>query len=101
MILFPFQFIYLTVSSNIISPEPFFHSDFIPPSENGNSVSVGAVVGIVAAGAFVLFLVLGILWWKGCLRQKNRMEQGIYNFKCYCPDVSHVMSNLDSSGSGQ
>lgn len=56
----------------------FIFTDFIPPSENGNSISVGAVVGIVAAGAFVIFLVLGILWWKGCLGRKSAMEQGIW-----------------------
>ncbi|KAF3961179.1 hypothetical protein CMV_014174 [Castanea mollissima] len=53
------------------------HPDFKPPSENGSSVSVREVVGIVAVGAFVLFLVLGILWWKGCLGQKSRMGQDL------------------------
>ncbi|KAK7845559.1 putative lrr receptor-like serine/threonine-protein kinase [Quercus suber] len=47
-----------------------------PDSTNGSGVSVRVVVGIVAVGAFVLFLVLGILWWKGCLGQKSRMGQG-------------------------
>ncbi|KAA8526742.1 hypothetical protein F0562_009029 [Nyssa sinensis] len=51
--------------------------DFIPASENGNSLSAGTVVGIVAAVAFVIFLVLGILWWKGCLRHKDTMEQDL------------------------
>ncbi|KAM3696779.1 hypothetical protein ACJW31_06G064300 [Castanea mollissima] len=53
------------------------HPDFKPPSENGSSVSVREVVGIVAVGAFVLFLVLDILWWKGCLGQKSRMGQDL------------------------
>jgi hypothetical protein len=44
--------------------------------ENGTGISLGATVGIVVAGAFVIFLVLGILWWKCCLGQKNKMEQG-------------------------
>ncbi|KAB1216419.1 hypothetical protein CJ030_MR4G029197 [Morella rubra] len=57
--------------------------DFIPPSENGNSISVGAVVGIVAAGAFVIFLVLGILWWKGCLGRKSAMEQDLKGLEKY------------------
>mgnify|MGYP007054588863 CR=1 FL=1 len=59
--------------SNIISFELFLQID----STNGSGVSVRVVVGIVAVGAFVLFLVLGILWWKGCLGQKSRMGQGI------------------------
>ncbi|KAK4576714.1 hypothetical protein RGQ29_027318 [Quercus rubra] len=46
-------------------------------STNGSGVSVRVVVGIVAVGAFVLFLVLGILWWKGCLGQKSRMGQDL------------------------
>ncbi|XP_050247549.1 probable leucine-rich repeat receptor-like serine/threonine-protein kinase At3g14840 isoform X2 [Quercus robur] len=53
------------------------HPDFNPPSENGSSVSVREVVGIVAVGAFILVLVLGILWWKGCLGQKSRMGQDL------------------------
>ncbi|KAA8524029.1 hypothetical protein F0562_010540 [Nyssa sinensis] len=44
---------------------------------NGNGTSAGSVVGIVAAIAFVIFLVLGILWWKGCLRHKDTMEQDL------------------------
>ncbi|XP_062169076.1 probable leucine-rich repeat receptor-like serine/threonine-protein kinase At3g14840 isoform X3 [Alnus glutinosa] len=45
--------------------------------ENGTGISLGATVGIVVAGAFVIFLVLGILWWKCCLGQKNKMEQDL------------------------
>ncbi|XP_022717350.1 probable leucine-rich repeat receptor-like serine/threonine-protein kinase At3g14840 isoform X2 [Durio zibethinus] len=53
--------------------------DFIPPSENGGSsgISVGAAVGIVAGVAFAIFLIGGILWWKGCLRQKSTLEQDL------------------------
>ncbi|KAL4619620.1 hypothetical protein ACB092_06G093000, partial [Castanea dentata] len=42
-----------------------------------SAISVHPVVGIVAVGAFVLFLLLGILWWKGCLGQKSRMGQDL------------------------
>ncbi|WOH05871.1 hypothetical protein DCAR_0625294 [Daucus carota subsp. sativus] len=48
--------------------------DFIPPSGKGASISVSTVVGIVVAAVSVVFLVLGILWWKGCLRRKDRMD---------------------------
>ncbi|KAF5460892.1 hypothetical protein F2P56_020728 [Juglans regia] len=35
-------------------------------------ISVGAVVGILVAGAFVIILfVVAILWWKGCLGQRS------------------------------
>ncbi|KAJ7014555.1 hypothetical protein NC653_004000, partial [Populus alba x Populus x berolinensis] len=53
---------------------------FVPPSENSssNGTSAGTVVGIVAAVVVVIFLILGILWWKGCLGQKISMRHGIF-----------------------
>ncbi|XP_051152023.1 probable leucine-rich repeat receptor-like serine/threonine-protein kinase At3g14840 [Andrographis paniculata] len=54
-------------------------SDFPPPPEIGSSsgggggISAGAVVGIVAAVIFGIFLVLAILWWMGCLRRKDTL----------------------------
>ncbi|KAA8524027.1 hypothetical protein F0562_010542 [Nyssa sinensis] len=54
-------------------------SNFVPDNGNGNGhgTFAGSVVGIVAAIAFVIFLVLGILWWKGCLRHKDTMERDL------------------------
>jgi len=53
-------------------------ADFVPPSENSssNGTSAGTVAGIVAAVVVVIFLILGILWWKGCLGQKISMRHG-------------------------
>ncbi|XP_011082789.1 probable leucine-rich repeat receptor-like serine/threonine-protein kinase At3g14840 [Sesamum indicum] len=51
--------------------------DFTPPSENGNSISAGVIVGIAVAGLFTVLLVLGILWWKGCLRRKDTMQNDL------------------------
>eukprot|EP00258_Populus_trichocarpa_P029843 XP_024445862.1 probable leucine-rich repeat receptor-like serine/threonine-protein kinase At3g14840 isoform X3 [Populus trichocarpa] len=53
--------------------------DFVPPSENGssNGISAGTVIGIVAAVVVVIFLILGILWWKGCLGQKISMRHDL------------------------
>ncbi|KAH7543981.1 hypothetical protein JRO89_XS15G0076500 [Xanthoceras sorbifolium] len=59
--------------------------NFIPPSEKKSSsttISVGTVLGIVAAAAFLIILVLGILWWKCCLRHKNTMYLGIITMEC-------------------
>jgi len=55
-------------------------ADFVPPSENNssNGTSAGTVAGIVAAVVVVIFLILGILWWKGCLGQKISMRHGIF-----------------------
>ncbi|KAK2998884.1 hypothetical protein RJ639_024549 [Escallonia herrerae] len=51
-------------------------SDRKPPSENGNSLSAGTAVGIVVGIAFAIFLLLGVLWWKGCLPRKDTMQLG-------------------------
>ncbi|XP_052177866.1 probable leucine-rich repeat receptor-like serine/threonine-protein kinase At3g14840 isoform X2 [Diospyros lotus] len=53
--------------------------DFTPPSEGGNGMSTGAVVGIVAAVAFVIILLLGILWWRGSLKGKDTRDEGGVN----------------------
>ncbi|XP_058095465.1 probable leucine-rich repeat receptor-like serine/threonine-protein kinase At3g14840 isoform X4 [Magnolia sinica] len=50
--------------------------NFVPPSEGGKKISAGAVAGIIISALFLTFLILGILWWKGCLRQKDTMDQG-------------------------
>ncbi|XP_052177871.1 probable leucine-rich repeat receptor-like serine/threonine-protein kinase At3g14840 [Diospyros lotus] len=49
-------------------------NDFTPPSEG---MSAGAVVAIVAAVALVIILLLGILWWRGCLRRKETMDEDL------------------------
>ncbi|CAI9088849.1 OLC1v1023293C1 [Oldenlandia corymbosa var. corymbosa] len=46
------------------------------PSD-GNSLSAGAVAGIVIAVLFVISLVLVILWWKGCLPCKDTLENDL------------------------
>ncbi|KAK3020108.1 hypothetical protein RJ639_005246, partial [Escallonia herrerae] len=53
-------------------------SDAKPPSENGSSISAGTVVGIVVGIACAIFLLLGVLWWKGCLPRKDTMELGTW-----------------------
>ncbi|KAA8524033.1 hypothetical protein F0562_010536 [Nyssa sinensis] len=46
-------------------------------SENGNSISAGTVVGVVVAVAFAIFLVLAVLWWKGCLQHKDMIDEDL------------------------
>ncbi|XP_073155718.1 probable leucine-rich repeat receptor-like serine/threonine-protein kinase At3g14840 [Henckelia pumila] len=48
--------------------------DFEPPSSNGNSISAGAIVGIVIAALFIALLIFGILWCKGCFERKDTLE---------------------------
>ncbi|MED6162118.1 hypothetical protein PIB30_067329 [Stylosanthes scabra] len=41
-------------------------------NENGDSLSTGAVIGIVAAVVIIIIiLILGVLWWKGYLGKKK------------------------------
>ncbi|XP_019052107.1 PREDICTED: probable LRR receptor-like serine/threonine-protein kinase At1g53420 [Nelumbo nucifera] len=55
-----------------ISVEP----NFPIPSE-GRKVSTGVVAGIVVSVLAFIFLVLGILWWKGYLGCKNTMDKDL------------------------
>ncbi|KAK4479090.1 hypothetical protein RD792_014601, partial [Penstemon davidsonii] len=48
-----------------------------PPSENGAKIPAGLLIGIVAGVLCTVFLVMGILWWKGCLRRERTLEDGI------------------------
>ncbi|XXG90324.1 hypothetical protein AAC387_Pa12g2114 [Persea americana] len=49
-------------------------SDFVPPG-NGKKMPTAAVVGIVLSAVSLIFLVLGILWKRGCLGSKSRRDQ--------------------------
>ncbi|XP_010465401.1 PREDICTED: probable leucine-rich repeat receptor-like serine/threonine-protein kinase At3g14840 [Camelina sativa] len=59
--------------------------DFDPPQEkpgsgSGGGSSVGTVVGsVIASTVFLVLLVGGILWWRGCLRPKSQMEKDFKN----------------------
>ncbi|XP_034211901.1 probable leucine-rich repeat receptor-like serine/threonine-protein kinase At3g14840 isoform X5 [Prunus dulcis] len=64
-----------------ISVDP---ADFVPPPEpvispasGGSGISVGAVVGIVAGGVFIILLIFGILWRCGLLGQQNTLEDDL------------------------
>ncbi|KAK3420242.1 hypothetical protein EUGRSUZ_G01055 [Eucalyptus grandis] len=46
---------------------------FDPPA----SISAGTVAGILAAIVFVVFLILVILWWRGCLGRKDKMARDL------------------------
>ncbi|KAF8100325.1 hypothetical protein N665_0227s0057 [Sinapis alba] len=56
--------------------------NFIPPKEDGTGggSSIGVVVGaVVASTVFLVLLIGGILWWRGCLRPKSQMEKDFKN----------------------
>ncbi|KAL3733923.1 hypothetical protein ACJRO7_023299 [Eucalyptus globulus] len=52
------------------------YPDFEIPRESA-IISAGTVVGIVAAIVFVVFLILGILWWRGCLGREDKMAEDL------------------------
>ncbi|KAF6173364.1 hypothetical protein GIB67_027059, partial [Kingdonia uniflora] len=49
--------------------------DFKPPSEGGKKISAGLVAGIIVSVLCLIFVIVGILWWKGCLGRKNTIDQ--------------------------
>ncbi|KAK8633355.1 hypothetical protein V6N13_014201 [Hibiscus sabdariffa] len=52
---------------------------YVPPSpsqSDGGGIATGAVVGGIVGGAvFAALLIVGILWWKGCLKRERTLEQ--------------------------
>ncbi|XP_048612995.1 probable leucine-rich repeat receptor-like serine/threonine-protein kinase At3g14840 isoform X1 [Brassica napus] len=57
--------------------------NFIPPKEAGTGSggsSIGTLVGaVVASTVFLVLLIGGFLWWRGCLRPKSQMEKDFKN----------------------
>ncbi|KAB2605506.1 leucine-rich repeat receptor-like serine/threonine-protein kinase [Pyrus ussuriensis x Pyrus communis] len=56
--------------------------NFVPPpkpstSTGGGGVPVGAVVGIVVGGVFIVLLIFGILWKRGLLGQQKTLEDDL------------------------
>lgn len=47
------------------------------------SVPVGTVVGIVVGVASAILLLLGILWWKGCLRRKDTIKSDLQGLELH------------------
>lgn len=61
----------------------FLYADFKSCSssrkEETNAYIIGGVVGL-----FIIFLILGLLAWKGCLRGKKKEEKGMGYIVCKC-----------------
>lgn len=53
----------------------FYYADF-KPDMGDNGLSVGAIVGIVAACCVAIILILVILWMIGCFGGKDREDKG-------------------------
>ncbi|BFG28976.1 hypothetical protein CerSpe_152500 [Prunus speciosa] len=58
----------------LISAISVNHVDYVP---GGSGISVGAVVGIVAGGVFIILLIFGVLWRRGLLGQQNTLEDDL------------------------
>ncbi|KAG7953437.1 hypothetical protein I3843_12G110100 [Carya illinoinensis] len=51
---------------------PLISAISVDSDDEASGMSIGAVVGILVAGAFVIILfVVAILWWKGCLGHRS------------------------------
>ncbi|XP_038898062.1 probable leucine-rich repeat receptor-like serine/threonine-protein kinase At3g14840 isoform X2 [Benincasa hispida] len=61
----------------LISAISIEYADFVPPSKARKLLPVGAILGIVAAVAFNIVSILGILWWQGCLGRRSRLSQDL------------------------
>ncbi|RWR96265.1 Protein kinase domain-containing protein [Cinnamomum micranthum f. kanehirae] len=69
--------------------------DFTPPSEGGRKISAGAVIGIVASVLCVIFLILGILWWKGCLGKKSAIRLDLQTASFTLRQIKAATNNFD------
>ncbi|KAM1416268.1 hypothetical protein ACFX2I_007834 [Malus domestica] len=74
------------ISAISVVPTIFFlRTDFVPPPKpvsdtstgGSGSVPVGAVVGIVVGGVFIVLLIFGILWKRGLLGQQKTLEDDL------------------------
>ncbi|XP_048129590.1 probable leucine-rich repeat receptor-like serine/threonine-protein kinase At3g14840 [Rhodamnia argentea] len=50
---------------------------YYKPPHKSTGIAAGTVVGIVAAIVFVVFLILVILWWRGCFGREDEMAQDL------------------------
>ncbi|KAF7112681.1 hypothetical protein RHSIM_RhsimUnG0206900 [Rhododendron simsii] len=76
--------------------------DYVSPPKHTKRISAGVVVGIVAAVAFAIILLLGTLWWRGFLNRKDNMGQAMvvnsgymapeYAMRGYLTDKADVYS---------
>lgn len=80
----------------------FLLADFPPPSTSTETISVGAIVGIVIGSLLVVLLIIGVLWWKCCPRRKTTLEQGnfddsniILSSKCSC-HLAYINISMDN-----
>ncbi|XVF79040.1 hypothetical protein PTKIN_Ptkin14bG0187700 [Pterospermum kingtungense] len=72
----PVRGVYGPCISAISVFDPAGKEDYKPPSgQNRGGISTTFVVGVVAGAVFATFLLLGILWWYGCLRRERTLEQ--------------------------
>ncbi|KAJ0684351.1 putative protein kinase RLK-Pelle-DLSV family [Helianthus annuus] len=57
-----------------ISVDPNYEVPQSESQENGNGVSGGIVAGIVIGAFCAIILILGLLWWWGCLRCRDELD---------------------------
>ncbi|XP_043818229.1 probable leucine-rich repeat receptor-like serine/threonine-protein kinase At3g14840 isoform X8 [Manihot esculenta] len=74
--------------------------DFKPPSSDGGKRKKFIVAGAVVLALFLILIMVGVLWWKGCLGGRVRKEQellgldlqtGIFTFR----QIKAATNNFD------
>ena len=50
--------------------------DFVPPHDGKKKISIAVLIGAVVVVLLLIFMILGILWWKGCLGGRSSRENG-------------------------
>ncbi|KAK7856437.1 putative leucine-rich repeat receptor-like serine/threonine-protein kinase [Quercus suber] len=51
-------------------------SDFVLPDHEDGTMKISIVVGAIVLVLLLIFMILGILWWKGCLGRRIPRENG-------------------------
>ncbi|XVF79043.1 hypothetical protein PTKIN_Ptkin14bG0188000 [Pterospermum kingtungense] len=62
------------VDGPLISAISVFDPHYKPPSGKKGGICSSLVIGIVAGAAFAALMLLGVLWWNGCLRRELALE---------------------------
>ncbi|KAK7244116.1 hypothetical protein RIF29_38934 [Crotalaria pallida] len=93
----PFGSVYGPLIS-AISVDP----DFTPSEEKRTSIPVWSVVAISVAGALIIIMSFGIVWWRGCLGKKGSLQKelkglNLQNGSFSLRQIKEATNNFDTA----